>query len=255
MTGDAAEKAYVQIDAGRVPIKAWIKGVPFEEEAAKQLRNAASLPFIYKWIAAMPDVHWGLGSTVGSVIPTKGAIVPAAVGVDIGCGMAALRTSLQASDLPDDLKAEVFKGHVFSLVSYHWWQSKRFILEDTGTAPLGAAKFPLRREGGDGRYWGPELKALMRGHYATGTVGLGGMGIDSAEGRVTLDRKGRAQLEWTGSLVPGDRTFELIEGIRAACRMVAEAGGGELLHEKEWSDDRRMLGVHPLGGCRIAEVV
>jgi cholesterol oxidase len=155
-------------------------------------------------------------------------------------------------NLPDDLKAEVFKGHVFSLVSYHWWQSKRFILEDTGTAPLGAAKFPLRREGGDGRYWGPELKALMRGHYATGTVGLGGMGLDSAEGRVTLDRKGRAQLDWTGSLVPGDRTFELIEGIRAACRMVAEAGGGELLHEKEWSDDRRMLGVHPLGGCRMA---
>jgi len=155
-------------------------------------------------------------------------------------------------NLPDDLKAEVFKGHVFSLVSYHWWHSKRFILEDTGTAPLGAAKFPLRREGGDGRYWGPELKALMRGHYANDVVGLGGMGIDSAEGRVTLDRRGRAQLDWTGSLVPGDRTFELIEGIRAACRTVAEAGGGELLHEKEWSDDRRMLGVHPLGGCRMA---
>jgi len=98
------DKPYVLIDTGGAPVKAWIKGVPFEAEAARQLRNAASLPFVYKWIAAMPDVHWGLGATVGSVIPTRGAIVPAAVGVDIGCGMAALRTSLQASDLPDDLK-------------------------------------------------------------------------------------------------------------------------------------------------------
>ena len=98
------DKPYVQIDTGGAPVKAWIKGVPFEAAAAKQLRNAASLPFVYKWIAAMPDVHWGLGATVGSVIPTRGAIVPAAVGVDIGCGMAALRTSLRARDLPEDLK-------------------------------------------------------------------------------------------------------------------------------------------------------
>lgn len=85
-------------------IKAWVKGVPFDEGAEKQLRNAAQLPFIYRWIAAMPDVHWGIGATVGSVIPTKGAIVPAAVGVDIGCGMAAVRTTLVASDLPDNLR-------------------------------------------------------------------------------------------------------------------------------------------------------
>jgi tRNA-splicing ligase RtcB (3'-phosphate/5'-hydroxy nucleic acid ligase) len=98
------DKPYVQIDTEGAPVKAWIKGVPFEAAAAKQLRNAARLPFVYKWIAAMPDVHWGLGATVGSVIPTRGAIVPAAVGVDIGCGMAALRTSLRAKDLPDDLK-------------------------------------------------------------------------------------------------------------------------------------------------------
>src|SRR5262249_39487967 len=63
----------------------------------------ASLPFIYKWLAVMPDVHYGKGSTIGSVIPTKGAIIPAAVGVDIGCGMMAVRTSLNASDFPDDL--------------------------------------------------------------------------------------------------------------------------------------------------------
>jgi tRNA-splicing ligase RtcB len=86
-----------------VPIKAWTKGVPLEKEAEKQLCNVATLPFIYKWVAAMPDVHWGIGATVGSVIPTKGAIIPAAVGVDIGCGMMAVKTSLNGRDLPDNL--------------------------------------------------------------------------------------------------------------------------------------------------------
>src|SRR3954447_18645879 len=88
-----------------VPIKAWTRGVSVEDEAKQQLLNIASLPFIHKWIAVMPDVHLGKGATVGSVVPTIGAIVPAAVGVDIGCGMIAGRTSLVASDLPDDLKA------------------------------------------------------------------------------------------------------------------------------------------------------
>jgi tRNA-splicing ligase RtcB (3'-phosphate/5'-hydroxy nucleic acid ligase) len=93
------------IGAERVPIKAWIKGVPIEDTAAQQLRNVARLPFVFKHVAAMPDVHWGMGATVGSVIATKGAIVPAAVGVDIGCGMAAAMTSLVAGDLPDNLAA------------------------------------------------------------------------------------------------------------------------------------------------------
>lgn len=86
-----------------VPIKAWTRGVPIEEAARQQLLNVAQLPFVFRWIAAMPDVHWGIGATVGSVIPTKGAIIPAAVGVDIGCGMMAVRTSLNASQLPDNL--------------------------------------------------------------------------------------------------------------------------------------------------------
>src|SRR3712207_5123144 len=84
-------------------IKAWTDGVQVEDEARKQLDNIASLPFVHKHVAIMPDVHWGMGATVGSVIPTKGAIVPAAVGVDIGCGMAAQRTTLTAADLPDNL--------------------------------------------------------------------------------------------------------------------------------------------------------
>jgi tRNA-splicing ligase RtcB len=87
------------------PIKAWTRGVPVEQEAKQQLMNIASMPFIYRWVAVMPDVHLGKGATVGSVIPTKKAIIPAAVGVDIGCGMMAVRTSMIASDLPDDLHA------------------------------------------------------------------------------------------------------------------------------------------------------
>jgi tRNA-splicing ligase RtcB (3'-phosphate/5'-hydroxy nucleic acid ligase) len=85
------------------PIKCWTDGVELEEAAQKQLHNVSSLPFIYKHIAVMPDVHWGMGATVGSVIPTKGAIVPAAVGVDIGCGMIAQRLNVNASRLPDNL--------------------------------------------------------------------------------------------------------------------------------------------------------
>ncbi|MBD8880134.1 RtcB family protein [Rhodanobacter sp. 7MK24] len=88
---------------GGVPIKAWTHGVPVEESARQQLINIAKLPFIHRWVAVMPDVHLGKGATVGSVVPTVGAIVPAAVGVDIGCGMIATRTTLTASDLPDNL--------------------------------------------------------------------------------------------------------------------------------------------------------
>lgn len=68
-----------------VPIKMWTRGVPVEDEARKQLENAARLPVVFKHVAAMPDVHLGIGATVGSVIPTIKAIIPAAVGVDIGC--------------------------------------------------------------------------------------------------------------------------------------------------------------------------
>ena len=91
-----------QIEGGS-PIKTWTKGVQVEDEARAQLENVSRLPFIHKHIAAMPDVHWGMGATIGSVIATKGAIIPAAVGVDIGCGMMAVKTTLSASDLPDNL--------------------------------------------------------------------------------------------------------------------------------------------------------
>ena len=85
----------------RVPVKVWASEI--DELAAKQLRNAGNLPFVFKWIAVMPDVHAGKGSTIGSVIATSGAIVPACVGVDLGCGMSAVRTSL----VPDQLEGRL----------------------------------------------------------------------------------------------------------------------------------------------------
>lgn len=84
-------------------VKIWVHGVPIEEAAKKQLANTARMPFIFKHVAAMPDVHLGIGATVGSVVATKGAIIPAAVGVDIGCGMMAAQTTLKAADLPESL--------------------------------------------------------------------------------------------------------------------------------------------------------
>ena len=92
----------MHIENGR-PVKMWTKGVPVDEGAKQQLANTARMPFIYKHIAVMPDVHLGKGSTIGSVIPTLGAVIPAAVGVDIGCGMMAAKTTLCANDLPDNL--------------------------------------------------------------------------------------------------------------------------------------------------------
>jgi tRNA-splicing ligase RtcB len=93
----------LNFDAGHA--KAWINGVQLEDEAIKQIKHCAGLPFIHKHIAIMPDAHMGFGSTVGSVIPTKGAIIPAAVGVDIGCGMMASRLNMKAAELPDNLLA------------------------------------------------------------------------------------------------------------------------------------------------------
>jgi tRNA-splicing ligase RtcB len=95
---------YDLIETGRVPIKAWTRGVTIEDAARRQLENVARLPIVFRHIAVMPDVHFGIGATVGSVVPTEGAIIPAAVGVDIGCGMMAVETTLGAGQLPDSLR-------------------------------------------------------------------------------------------------------------------------------------------------------
>lgn len=100
----------IQLVLNETTTQAGLKGVPvkiftkdIEDDAIRQLRNLSMLPFVHSHIAVMPDVHVGKGATVGSVIPTKSAIIPAAVGVDIGCGMNAVRLSLKANQLPDNL--------------------------------------------------------------------------------------------------------------------------------------------------------
>ncbi|MBN6035182.1 RtcB family protein [Amycolatopsis sp. 195334CR] len=93
---------YTAVEGARVPIRMWADPHSVEEQAMRQLHNVANLPWVHG-VAVMPDVHYGKGATVGSVIAMRDAVSPAAVGVDIGCGMSAVRTSLTASDLPDDL--------------------------------------------------------------------------------------------------------------------------------------------------------
>src|SRR5881296_4058032 len=92
-----------RIRGRKADILAWTDPAEIEGVALEQLKNISSLPWVFHHVAAMPDVHFGKGATVGSVIAMKGAVSPAAVGVDIGCGMAAVKTSLTASRLPDDL--------------------------------------------------------------------------------------------------------------------------------------------------------
>ncbi len=109
--------AYQYVDGARGGrLKMWCEGVEVEADARTQLDNIAALPFIAGHVAVMPDVHLGKGATVGSVIPTVGAIVPAAVGVDIGCGMMAVRLSLTANDLPDNLHS--LRSHIESVVPH-----------------------------------------------------------------------------------------------------------------------------------------
>src|SRR5215471_5322201 len=93
------------INGRNVPIKVWAPINEVDSQVIAQLKNVAALPWVAHHVAVMPDVHAGRGATVGSVIAMRGAVAPAAVGVDIGCGMAAVETSLRAKDLPDNLRS------------------------------------------------------------------------------------------------------------------------------------------------------
>ena len=95
--------SHITLTTKGVPIHAWVSGVAFDAAAEQQLRRLAEVPVVGPFVAVMPDVHVGKGATVGSVVPTRSAILPAAVGVDIGCGMIAQRTTLRAEHLPDSL--------------------------------------------------------------------------------------------------------------------------------------------------------
>jgi tRNA-splicing ligase RtcB len=103
MNNDTEYLGYNLIKGKQVDIKMWTRHVPVESEAIDQLRRITELPIVWGHVAAMPDVHVGVGATVGTVLATKNAVIPSAVGVDIGCGMIACQLSLSAEDLPDNL--------------------------------------------------------------------------------------------------------------------------------------------------------
>lgn len=124
---------------GGVAVKSWTRGVFFEEGARNQLANIARLPIVGPHVAAMPDVHIGIGATVGSVIPTTKAIIPAAVGVDIGCGMMAVRTSMQANDLPGQLSKVRASIERTVPVGFNDWQ-RRSRRKSLGIGPPAAVE-------------------------------------------------------------------------------------------------------------------
>jgi tRNA-splicing ligase RtcB len=174
----------------RVPIIAWVKGVAVEGEAIEQLRNVANLPFVRR-VAVMPDTHWGMGATVGSVVGTRGAIVPAAVGVDIGCGMMAVRTNLRAEDLPDSLagvRAAIERAVPTGRTDDGGPNDRGAWRDPPPHAALLFAELAQelkrvieRAGGGLGDRWGPE-RALA--HF--GTLGTGNHFIE-----VCIDEQGR----------------------------------------------------------------
>lgn len=165
-------------------IKAWTRGVAFEEGARQQVANLADLPFIYKHVAVMPDVHKGIGATVGSVIATRGAIVPAAVGVDLGCGVIAHQTTLMANDLPESLQG--LRGMIEAAVPHggpgdvgSWEEDK---VPDVVRAAAGRLVLA------DDRRYLHEKYPKMDSKYETRQLGTLGTGNHFIE--VCLDTKG-----------------------------------------------------------------
>src|SRR5262252_3600673 len=140
----------------RVPVKIWTDRI--EPEAIDQLRNTASLPFVFRHVAAMPDVHLGKGATVGSVIATKGAICPAAVGVDIGCGMSARKTSFPADRLERADRAKLRRSIEREIPVGH--ESKR--------SPWEAAQEWMREHGRPHAASGPLVDRAL---HQLGTLG------------------------------------------------------------------------------------
>jgi tRNA-splicing ligase RtcB len=168
------------IEGGKVPVHVWTDDV--EGEALTQLANVARLPFVFRHVAAMPDVHTGIGATVGSVIPTRGAILPAAVGVDIGCGMNAVRLSLTAAGLPDRL------GRVRSAIEAA--VPVGFDQHDAGDAPGHAAQ-PFAR--GLHRIAGkhPRLAKMQKRFDETWVRQLGTLGGGNHFIELCLDEEAR----------------------------------------------------------------
>jgi tRNA-splicing ligase RtcB len=154
-----------EIKGKTVPVKLWVPIHEVESSALDQLRNVASLPWVFHHIAVMPDVHYGKGATVGSVIAMKGAVSPSAVGVDIGCGMIAVKTNLMASDLPNSLQAlrlEIeakipvgFNAHEYTnkYADKHKLWDEFHNLHDKVQDILGKARKQMGTLGGGNHFW------------------------------------------------------------------------------------------------------
>ncbi len=217
-----------------VPVKAWVRGVPFDEKAAAQLHNVARLPIVHRWVAAMPDVHWGIGATVGSVIPTVDAIIPAAVGVDIGCGMMAVQTSLAASQLPDDLKP--IRGAIEKAVPHG--RTDRGGRGDRGAwgRPPAHAEEAWRRLRRDYEQIVAKHPRLERGKTAEqlGTLGTGNHFIE-----VCLDLEGSVWVMLhSGSRGPGNRigTHFIELAKKDMKRQIKDLPDADLAYLREGSD-------------------
>ena len=134
--------------AGRhVPIHAWAPPATIEPQARAQLDKIAALPWVAHHVAVMPDVHLGKGATVGSVVAMRDAVAPAAVGVDIGCGMAAVKTSLAAGDLPDDLgplRAAIERAIPVGMSAHDEAVGARALMDGFGALEPGVAGLGLR---------------------------------------------------------------------------------------------------------------
>ena len=171
-----------ELTQGRVPVKIWAREL--ETTAQRQLENVAQLPIVHGHIAAMPDVHAGIGATVGSVIPTLRAIIPSAVGVDIGCGVNAVRLSLAADDLPASLAR--IRGAIESAVPVGFDQHQapaRGARERAAKALAGRLAHVVERT--------PKLKAMQRDFDTTWVRQLGSLGGGNHFIEVCLDESQR----------------------------------------------------------------
>jgi tRNA-splicing ligase RtcB len=159
----------LELDKGRVPVRVWTQDI--EHEALQQLLNVAQLPIVRHHVAAMPDVHAGIGATIGSVIPTAGAIIPAAVGVDIGCGMNAVRTSLSAAQLPDSLAR--LRSAIEAAVPVGFNEHEHSKLKGSAHART-ARRFDARLDAIVGRH--PGIMKMQRNFARTWLCQLGTLG-------------------------------------------------------------------------------
>jgi tRNA-splicing ligase RtcB len=182
--GLEAVMPYTTLRGGRVPIRMWTDPAEVESVALDQLRNVANLPWV-DGLAAMPDVHYGKGATVGSVIAMRDAVSPAAVGVDIGCGMTAVRSSLTVDDLPDDLSR--LRAKIEKAVP---------VGRDGHRNPLDPAAIPGMKERGWYEFWRgfDELAPSVQGRRGRARTQLGSLGGGNHFLEVCADDEGTVWL-------------------------------------------------------------